>query len=258
MTVPTDPSDIVRTILIAARRDTVFRYFTDSGRFAAWWGTGSQIEPHPGGAVRICYPGGTTASGTIVELEPPHRVVFTYGYDAPGREIPPGGSTVIVTFAEEPGGTRVTLRHTGLPDTVVSREHVQGWRYQLALFSKVVCAEQHADLAAIADTWFEAWAETDPARRRTLLATATTPDCTFRDDFGSLAGLDDLDAHIAALHIHMPGVRLTRAAAPLQTQGAALIRWKARSGDKEIAAGTNIFELAPDGRIRSAVGFWGA
>ena len=34
-----------RTVTIAARRETVFRYFTDSERFAAWWGAGSTIEP---------------------------------------------------------------------------------------------------------------------------------------------------------------------------------------------------------------------
>jgi len=27
-----------RTVLIRAKRETVFRYFTDSERFAAWWG----------------------------------------------------------------------------------------------------------------------------------------------------------------------------------------------------------------------------
>ena len=34
-----------RTVTIAARRETVFRNFTDSERFAAWWGQGSRIEP---------------------------------------------------------------------------------------------------------------------------------------------------------------------------------------------------------------------
>ena len=32
---------VERTVTIAARRETVFRYLTDSGRFAAWWGAGS-------------------------------------------------------------------------------------------------------------------------------------------------------------------------------------------------------------------------
>ena len=36
---------VERTVTIAARRETVFRYFTDSERFAAWWGAGSTIDP---------------------------------------------------------------------------------------------------------------------------------------------------------------------------------------------------------------------
>src|SRR5438477_11800544 len=47
-----------RTVLIRARARTVFRYFTDSERFAAWWGAGSAIEARPGGPVRIRYPSG--------------------------------------------------------------------------------------------------------------------------------------------------------------------------------------------------------
>ncbi len=42
-----------RTVLIVADVDTVFRYFTDSARWAAWWGAGSTIDARPGGHVRI-------------------------------------------------------------------------------------------------------------------------------------------------------------------------------------------------------------
>ena len=45
-----------RVVEISARRDTVFRYFTDSERCAAWWGSGSTIDARPGGSVRIRYP----------------------------------------------------------------------------------------------------------------------------------------------------------------------------------------------------------
>lgn len=45
-----------RTVLIGATRETVFRFFTDNARWAAWWGAGSTIDPKPGGAVRIGTP----------------------------------------------------------------------------------------------------------------------------------------------------------------------------------------------------------
>src|SRR5262249_5445683 len=39
-----------RTVVIRAMPETVFRYFTDSARWAAWWGHGSTIDARPGGA----------------------------------------------------------------------------------------------------------------------------------------------------------------------------------------------------------------
>ena len=55
-----------RTLIIGARRETVFRFFTDPVRWASWWGAGSTIEPHPSGRVLIRYPGGTEAVGEVL------------------------------------------------------------------------------------------------------------------------------------------------------------------------------------------------
>ena len=66
-----------KTVLICAKRETVFRYFTDPDRWAAWWGAGSSIEARPGGAMLIRYPNGVTASGRVVEVTPPEGIVFT-------------------------------------------------------------------------------------------------------------------------------------------------------------------------------------
>ena len=152
---------VVRHVVIAARRETVFRFFTDPERFAAWWGAGSTIDARPGGALRIVYPGGSTAAGEVKEIVAGERVVFTFGYPDGRLGLPEGASTVEVTFADVPGGTRVTLRHTlGSPEQAAA--HEPGWRYQLALYGKVATAEQHAGAEAIVDRWFAAWAEPDP------------------------------------------------------------------------------------------------
>ena len=99
-----------RTVTIAARRETVFRYFTDSERFAAWWGQGSRIEPKPGGAVHIRYPNAVVAGGEVVEITPVERVVFTYGFES-GQPIPIGASRVTITLEETARGTVVRLKH---------------------------------------------------------------------------------------------------------------------------------------------------
>jgi uncharacterized protein YndB with AHSA1/START domain len=136
------PHVLERSILICAQRATVFRYFTDSARFADWWGQGSVIDGRKGGAFVIRYPNGVTASGEVVDLVPDERVVMSYGYDDPGKPIPPGGSLVTITLHERPGGTLLHLRHE-VAEAKVRDEHVQGWRYQLAVFANVAARDQH-------------------------------------------------------------------------------------------------------------------
>jgi uncharacterized protein YndB with AHSA1/START domain len=243
-----------RTVRIAARPATVFRFFTDPARFAVWWGAGSHIDARPGGPVHIRYPNGVVASGEVVEVVPDRRIVFTYGYEDAGKPIPPGGSRVTVTLEETARGTLLLLRHE-LATEGVRDAHVPGWRYQLAIFANVAAAEEHADTDARVDVFFTAWAEPDAVRRREALAEVVTDDVTFRDAFACTAGLDDLVAHTGAVQMHMPGVVLQRAGSARHCQGTAVVEWEMRSADGTARGrGTNVFELAPDGRIRGAVG----
>jgi uncharacterized protein YndB with AHSA1/START domain len=248
--------DLQRTVTIAARRETVFRYFTDSERFAAWWGAGSRIEPVPGGAVYIRHPNAIVAGGTVVEVAAPERIVFSYGFES-GQPIPLGASRVTVTLEETPRGTLVKLHHA-LPSAAVRDEHVQGWRYQLALFANVVAREAHAGTGALVDRFFACWAETDAAKRRAELAAVAGEELAFRDPYSCTSGIDDLNAHIAASQRFMPGVVLARQGEPRQCQGTALVEWAVKAADgTERARGTNVFELLPDGRIARVTGLWG-
>jgi len=245
-----------RTVTIAARRETVFRFFTDSRRFAAWWGPGSTIDPRPGGAVEIRFPNDVVAGGEVLAIEPVERVVFTYGF-ASGRPIAIGGSRVTVTLEETARGTLVRLRHE-LPSAAARDEHVQGWRYQLALFANVVAREAHAGAAALADRFFALWSETDAARRRAELEAIADPALAFRDPYSCTDGLDDLAAHVGAAQRFMPGVVLERAGEVRQCQGVALVDWVVRGPDGAARSkGTNVFELLPDGRLGRVTGLWG-
>jgi len=253
----TDATEVVRTIEIRAPREAVFRYFTDPARFAAWWGEGSTVDPRPGGKVFIRYPNGATASGAFRELAPPGRVVFTFGNESPAGPIPPGGSTVTVLLEEVPGGTRMTLRHSGFPSAEIARHFVQGWRYQLSVFSRVVTAEIHADAGTTADRWFAAWNETDAPRQRELLAGCARAEVSFCDEYGVLGGRDDVEAQVAAARIYMPGLTLRRCGDAALSHGHALVRWEAvdASGTRK-GSGTNVFAFGPDGKITSVIGFW--
>lgn len=250
------PFSLERTVTICARRSTVFAYFTDSRRFAAWWGKGSTIEGRPGGRVHIVYPNGVEAGGEVVEIAAEHRVVFTYGF-ASGQPIPLGSSRVTITLDEDPGGTRVHLRHE-LTDEAARDQHVQGWRYQMAVFSNVVAAEAQAAAVSRVDDLFAAWSEPDAAARHALLEGSASPDLTFRDAHSATSGLDDLHPHLAAAQFHMPGLKLEREGDLRQCQGTAVAAWVARGADGTVKArGTNVYDFAPDGKIRRVVGLWG-
>ena len=157
-----------RTVVIHAKPATVFRYFTDSERWAKWWGAGSTIDARPGGRVYIRNPGGVEAEGEVLEVAEPERVVFTYGF-ASGKPIPAGSSRVTIRLEAVDAGTRLSLVHE-LPDAAVRDEHVQGWRFQLSLFANVVADEAFAGAAATADAWFEAWAIADERARTEAFA----------------------------------------------------------------------------------------
>lgn len=244
-----------RVVVIRAARDTVFRFFTDNARWAAWWGAGSTIDAKPGGALRIVYPGGTEASGEVVEVAPPERIVFTYGY-ASGKPIAPGSSRVTIHLDPHADGTRLRLTHE-FDDPAVREDHVQGWRYQLSLFGNVVANEAYAGAADAVDKWLAAWAIDDDRARQQALAAIATSSVQFRDRFSVIDGMAELVPHIGAALRFMPGIRLQRRGEIRQCQGTVLADWTAVTVDgSERGSGTNVFRFNPDGQIDAVTGFW--
>ena len=149
------PYQLDRVITIAAPRETVFSFFTDNVRWAAWWGPGSTIEPRAGGRLHIVHPNKVEVSGEVVALSPPDSITFTYGYGA-GGPIPPGGSLVTIRLEPHADGTRLHLTHE-FSDTAQRDHHVQGWRFQLSLFSNAVLDLVHKGADATVDAWFGLW-----------------------------------------------------------------------------------------------------
>lgn len=248
------PHQLDRTVTIQAERETVFRFLTDTARWASWWGAGSAIDARPGGALRIRYPDGTEAAGTVVEVRPPERIVFTYGY-ASGQPIAPGASTVTISLESDRGATRLHLTHA-FANAATRDDHVQGWRYQLALFSNVVADAVHTAAGDLVDAWFDAWADPDLERRRATLDRIAAPDIAFRDRYGNTDGIADLMPHISAAQRFMPGIRMQRHGEIRHCQGTVLAEWIACGPDGlDRARGTNVFALGVDGRIRSVTGF---
>jgi uncharacterized protein YndB with AHSA1/START domain len=244
------PYCLERTVIIQATPETVFRFFTDSRRWAKWWGEGSTIDARPGGKVHVLHPGGVETLGEVLEIAAPSRIVFTYGY-ASGNPIPPGSSRVTLRLEADPQGTRLHLLHE-FAEPGPRDQHVQGWRFQLSVFANAVANEVYADAAGTVDAWYGAWAVADDKAREEALAKIVTPAIRFRDRYSLLDGLADLTAHTGAAQRFMPGIGLRRKGEIRHCQGTVLADWVAAGSDgKERMSGTSVFLFAPDGRLDS-------
>jgi uncharacterized protein YndB with AHSA1/START domain len=69
--------------------------------------------------------------GEYLEVEPPHRVVFTWGFEGPDPIAEAGSTRVEVTLERDGDGTRLTLFHHGLPERTRDA-HAEGWAHYLA------------------------------------------------------------------------------------------------------------------------------
>jgi uncharacterized protein YndB with AHSA1/START domain len=256
ITMPTTlPHRLDRTVVIQASPQIVFTFFTQNDRWAAWWGPGSTIDARSGGQLFIRHPGGIESSGEVVEVVAPERIVFTYGFNS-GNPIPPGSSKVTIRLEPVGLSTRIHLLHE-FAEATVRDEHVQGWRYQLALFGNVVADVVNAKAADVVDAWFAVWSETDADARGRELSRIASPAVRFRDRFSLLDGVADIVPHIGAAQRFMPDMHLKRQGDVRHCQGTLLADWVAVSGDGQArGSGTNVFTLQGDGLIESVVSFW--
>ncbi len=112
------------SVRIAAPPEVVFPYFTDPELMVTWIGERAELEARPGGTFALDFVG-VAARGNYVAVEPPSRVVFTWGIPE-DSSMPPGSSTVEVVLVAEGDDTIVNLTHRNLPD---DREpsHREGW-----------------------------------------------------------------------------------------------------------------------------------
>jgi uncharacterized protein YndB with AHSA1/START domain len=251
------PHRLDRTIVIQATQQTVFTFFTENDRWAAWWGPGSTIEPTSGGRVYIRHPNGIETSGEVVEVVAPERIVFTYGFNS-GNPMPPGSSRVTIELEPLGLSTRLHLLHE-FAEAKVRDEHVQGWRYQLSVFGNVVADLVHADAANRVDAWFALWSEQDQDARAATLARIASPEVRFRDRFSMIDGAADLVPHIGAAQRFMPDMHLRRQGDVRHCQGTVLADWIAAGSDGQVrSGGTNVFTLRGDGLIEAVTGFWAA
>jgi uncharacterized protein YndB with AHSA1/START domain len=244
------PYAVNRDILIEADRETVFGFFTDSARWATWWGAGSTVDPRPGGTIRIQHSNGFVSDGQVLEVTIPERFVFTFSLQSGGL-IPAEDSRVTIRLEQQGDGTLLRLTHE-VADAVVAEQLVQGWRFHFSLFANAVANYVNAGAPDVVDTWFALWSEPDAAAREATLGRIAARKVRFRDRYSRLDGIDEVVAHTGAAQRFMPGIGLERKGSIRHCQGTVLADWVARSSDgQEKMSGTSVFLFGPGLKIDS-------
>ena len=127
-----DTAVVERQIEIAARPETVWEFLTDPEKAVRWMGTAASFDPRPGGHYRVEVIPGETAIGEFVELDPPRRLVHTWGWMPGGMsKVAAGTSTVEIELVPNGDGTTLHFRHSGLPDEDAAQSHAHGWEHYL-------------------------------------------------------------------------------------------------------------------------------
>jgi uncharacterized protein YndB with AHSA1/START domain len=140
-----------REIAIAASPETIWEFLVDPEKATRWMGRSASFDPRPGGEYRVEVISGNVAAGEFVELEPPHRLVWTWGWE-PGSPSPvaSGSTTIEVELVPEGEGTLLRLTHSGLPDADATQQHAHGWDHYLERLAIVARGDDPGR-----DTWLD-------------------------------------------------------------------------------------------------------
>jgi uncharacterized protein YndB with AHSA1/START domain len=127
--------ELVKEIWIDAAPEKVFPYLVEPELLTTWIGEESWNDPRPGGVFRLKFNSENVVRGEFVEVDPPRRVVYTWGSEE-RESLPAGSTTVAFDLEPENGGTRVRLQHSDLPTAREVEQHNEGWDYFLPLLAK--------------------------------------------------------------------------------------------------------------------------
>ena len=130
MDATTETTSLEREAAIAASPETVWQFLIDPAKAVLWMGERATFDPRPGGAWTVDVIPGNTASGEFIELDPPHRLVYTWGWET-GGPVPPGSTTVEYELVPEGSGTRLRFTHRDLPNQEAADSHATGWDHYL-------------------------------------------------------------------------------------------------------------------------------
>jgi uncharacterized protein YndB with AHSA1/START domain len=138
------------SVRIEAPPAAVFDYLVDAEQVVRWMGDWAELDPVAGGKLAMDI-NGVPIRGEFLVVDPPHRVVFTWGA-AGSAALAPGSTTVEIRLRADGDATVVELAHRDLPPAELD-QHGVGWGHFLARL---------ATAASGADPGPDPWATPEP------------------------------------------------------------------------------------------------
>jgi hypothetical protein len=113
-----------------------------------------------------------------------------------------------------------------------------------------------SDIASTVERYIAMWNETDPRRRRGLVAETVTESASYVDPLMTGEGVEGIDAMIAAAQDQFPGHQFTLIGGPDSHHDRVRFSWSlAADGGEPVARGTDFAVVADDGRLAAVTGF---
>jgi len=132
----TESTKVERELTIAASPETVWELLVDPAQAVRWMGQVATLDARPGGEYRVEVIPGNTAVGEFVEVDPPRRLVHTWGWEAgSSSSVGPGTTTIEYELIPTDGGTTLRFTHRDLPDAQATESHGHGWDHYLGRLS---------------------------------------------------------------------------------------------------------------------------
>lgn len=152
MTDPTPPDSTALRLerTFDAPAQAVFDAWISGEALRRWWPAGpdwetpvAEVDPRVGGSLRLVMrnPEGEEfgGSGEYLEIDRPHRLVFTWTWD--GQEGRESRQLIEVEFSDQDDGTTsLVLTNRGLPDEQSKRAHRDGWQASFDNLDRVLAA----------------------------------------------------------------------------------------------------------------------
>jgi uncharacterized protein YndB with AHSA1/START domain len=141
---------VVREVLIEAAPEIVWQFLVDPAKAVRWMGVAASLEPQPGGRYRVEVLPGDVVLGEFVEVDPPRRLVHTWGWEDRAGSVPPSSTTVAFDLLPRDDGTLLRVTHGGLTRAAAANRHARGWDHYLP---RLAIAAAGGDAGA--DPWID-------------------------------------------------------------------------------------------------------